>query len=51
MLETLGTLAAAQIKATTSTMAAALRLLDYVYAATHRDATIRYSAIDKILHV
>lgn len=49
MLVSLGTLAAAQTRATMTTMKAANQLLDY--AATHPDATVRFTASDMILHV
>jgi hypothetical protein len=49
MLVTLGTLAAAQTKATTKTLAHVAQFLDY--ASTHPDATIRYSASPMILTI
>ena len=49
MLVALGTLAAAQTKATANTMKAAHQLLDY--AATHPDAKVRFTQSDMILHV
>jgi hypothetical protein len=47
ILVALGTLASAQTKATTTTTAAALHLLDYL--ATHPNATIRYRSSPMIL--
>jgi hypothetical protein len=49
MLATLGTIAATQANATEKTEHPAHQLLDN--AATHPDATIRFSASDMILHV
>jgi Reverse transcriptase (RNA-dependent DNA polymerase) len=49
MLVALGTIAAAQTKATDATMQAAMQLLDY--AATHPDAKVRFHASDMILHI
>ena len=49
LLVALGSLAAAQTKATTNTMKAAEQLLDYV--ATHSDAKIRFHHSDMILHL
>lgn len=49
MLVALGSLAAAQTKATQNTMTAAKQLLDY--AATHPDAKIRFLRSDMILQV
>ena len=49
MLVALGTLAAAQTSATTTTLRAAHQLLDYT--ATHPNATVHYKASDMILHV
>ena len=49
MLVALGTLAAAQTKATINTMKAAHQLLDY--AATHPDAKVRFTKSDMILQV
>jgi hypothetical protein len=49
MLVALGSLASAQTKATTNTLKAARQLLDY--AATHPQATIRFTRSDMILHV
>jgi hypothetical protein len=49
MLVTLGSIAAAQSTATSSTYAATVWLLNY--ATSHPDATIRYVASDMILHI
>jgi hypothetical protein len=49
MLVAIATLASAQAKATEATMQAAVQLLNY--AATHPNATIRFSASDMILHI
>ena len=49
MLVAIATLASAQANATEATMTAAVQLLNY--AATHPNATIRFSASDMILHV
>ena len=49
MLVALGSLAAAQTKATTNTMIAANQLLDYAY--THPNATIRFKKSDMILKI
>lgn len=49
MLVALGTIAAAQKKATTNTMLAATQLLDY--AATHDNAKVRYKHSDMILKI
>ena len=49
MLVALGTIASTQSKATEMTERAAHQLLDY--AATHPDATVRYTASDMVLHI
>ncbi len=49
LLVTLGTIAAQQAKATTTTAKAVQQLLDYAH--THPDATIRYRASDMILRL
>jgi hypothetical protein len=49
MLVALGSLAAAQTKATTNTMKDANQLLDYV--STHPNATVRYTKSDMILKI
>jgi hypothetical protein len=49
MLVALGSLASEQTKASTNTMKAARQLLDY--AATHPQATIRFTRSDMILNV
>lgn len=49
MLVTLGDLAAAQTKATKSTLEARTKLLSY--AATHSDATVHFHTSDMILHI
>ena len=49
MLVSIATIASAQAKATEATMHAAVQLLNY--AATHPNATIRFSASDMILHI
>jgi hypothetical protein len=48
MLVALGSIAATQSKATSTTAKAVVQLLDY--AATHPDATIRYHASDMVLY-
>ena len=49
MLPALGTLAALQTTATTTTMKAIVKFLDY--AATHPDATVRFRKSNMILHI
>ena len=49
MLAALGSIAAQQAKGTEKTYAGTLWLLNY--AATHPNATIRYTAINVILHI
>ena len=49
MLVALGTLASAQTKGTQATLNALTQLLDY--AASHPDATIRYTRSGMVLHI
>ena len=49
MLPALGTIGSQQAKSTQATMEAVTQLLNY--AATHPEATVRYTASDMILHV
>ena len=49
VLMALSSIASEPMRGTTNTMAKAKQLLDYL--ATHPDATIRFTALDKILNV
>jgi hypothetical protein len=49
MLVAIGTIASAQAKGTKATMEAAIQLLNY--AATHPNATVRYTKSDMTLHI